>query len=139
MKNEMYQLPTIEFIGGETETFIWNLWSLGPNEKINKNTPFNASGHIVTFSLIEFSNKHGTPVISKGCQLIEDENHILSKASVTLNTSETLNLTGKYIYQLTVRNGEGEAEIPGQGIFFIARNIDKSAASGTSVLRTRVN
>ena len=126
MKNPLYQLPAIEFIGGETETIEWNLWSIGPEDPPTKDTPFDATGCTVTFSLTYATNKSETPLVSKACTLASDSSGFMSRASVSLEPSDTVGLNGKFIYQLTIVNQDGEVEIPGQGYFFININIDKS-------------
>lgn len=133
MKTSAFILPTMEFIGGNTETYVWNLWALAPGEKPNKEQPFNANGCTVTFSVIEFNNRFGEPLISKKCTLsdaVGDGN--MSTATVTLSPSETYQLSGKFIYQVTVQGSDGETELPGQGIIYINENIDKALISGHS-------
>lgn len=138
MNNPIYQLPTIEFIGGETTTIVFNLWALSPNEKPNKGLPYNANGCTVTFSLIDSNNKTGNPLLSKKCTLLSEEDGTSPRASVTISPSETVNQSGRFIYQITVRNGAGETEIPGQGIAYINLNIDRSLISGAAKMM-RIN
>ena len=45
--------------------------------------------------------------------------------TVTLESLESVNLFGKYIYQITIQDRDGEVEIPSQGIMYITNNIDK--------------
>lgn len=140
MKNPLYVLPTLEFIGGETHTYIWNLWHLGPNERPNMDTPYNASGQTVTFSLINFSDQYGNvnePIISKRCELRQNEDGVSCIAVTYLAAEETKELAGKYIYQLTVTNSAGEAEIPGKGIMFINWNIDNKLIGTTDMLMAK--
>lgn len=135
MKNPIYQFPTIEFIGGETSTFIWNLWSLTPNEKPNQQEPFNASGCTVTFSLINFSDRFldfAPPILSKKCELRENTDGLLCIAVTNLASLDTVDLEGKFIYQLTINSPSGEAEVPGQGIFYINGNIDRALVKGSA-------
>ena len=133
-----YDLPKIEFIGGNTETILLNLWHIGPNDLPHRGTAFNATGCTVTFSVIDFTNKNGQPLLSKAGSLIQDDNGVLSRVTVTLDSADTLNISGKYIYQVTIKNSDGTPEIPGQGIIHIHQNIDKNAASGTVENRIRI-
>ena len=45
---------------------------------------------------------------------------------VTLDPLDTVDLCGKYIYQITIKDINGNIEIPKQGILFITNNINKS-------------
>lgn len=45
---------------------------------------------------------------------------------VVLLPEETVDLVGKFIYQITIQDISGEIEIPDQGIIRIANNINKS-------------
>ena len=54
-----------------------------------------------------------------------DEDAAYNIAKVTLDADDTMELTGKYIYQITVKDRDGMAEIPDQGIMMIANNINK--------------
>ena len=44
---------------------------------------------------------------------------------VVLLPEETVDLFGKFIYQITIQDISGEIEIPDQGILRIANNINK--------------
>jgi len=46
--------------------------------------------------------------------------------AVTLDPLDTVDLCGKYIYQITIKDINGNIEIPKQGILFITNNINKS-------------
>lgn len=46
--------------------------------------------------------------------------------TVTLSPTETVDLSGKYIYQIIIRDIDGDVEIPKQGILYITNNINKT-------------
>jgi len=73
-------------------------------------------------------DKTGDPLISKSLtfSIGDDETGVKNIASVDLLPADTLGLWGKYIYQITIKDIDGEAEIPNHGIFFIAHNINES-------------
>ena len=52
--------------------------------------------------------------------------HESRSAHQALLPQETVNLYGKYIYQITIQDMSGETEIPSQGILGITNNIDKA-------------
>ena len=58
--------------------------------------------------------------------MIYDETGTIDNVlTVTLESLESVNLFGKYIYQITIQDRDGEVEIPSQGIMYITNNIDK--------------
>jgi len=116
---DFFTLPEIQFVGGAKQTFDFNL-------KTQSGGVFNAEGCTVDFSIIYYSNKYGTPVLSKECTLKQDINGIYSIVSVTLTSEDTVSLYDKYIYQLTIVDINGNADIPNQGIMYIANNINKN-------------
>ena len=72
----------------------------------------------------------GSPIVSKVMTIsenpaLESNNQLL----VHLDTNETVELSGKYIYQVTIKDAEGNVEIPKQGILLITKNIDKGFIS----------
>lgn len=119
MQSKVYNLPEISFVGGETRDLLFRL--ITDSGKI-----FNASGATAAFSVVGSTNRTGTPLISKKMDIIADDNGIESVLTVTLLPAETVNLFGKYIYQISIRDLSGETEIPSQGILCITNNIDKS-------------
>ena len=47
----------------------------------------------------------------------DDETGVKNIATVDLVPNDTLGLYGKYIYQITIKDIDGEVEIPNQGYF----------------------
>ena len=116
-----YTLPTIEFVGGETQDLRYNLF------KETGKSPYSLSGCTSTFSMVSYTNKNGEPVITKAMRILEDDKTGIDNVlSVVLTPQETVGLSGKYIYQITIEDGFGNTEIPKQGIIFIVNNIHKS-------------
>ena len=117
---DIYTLPTIEFVGGETEKLFFNMYY--------KNTryPFDLEGCEARFSVISYLNRYATPILSKDMEIAAGEtcDNVLK---VILNPSDTVQLNDKYIYQITVRHKtKGIVDIPKQGILYIINNIDKT-------------
>lgn len=119
MQTKICNLPEISFVGGETREFRFPL-------RDKKGKVFDASGATAIFSVVGAMNRTGVPIVSKPMDLIADENGITSVLTVTLFPTETVNLFGKFIYQISIRDFYGEIEIPSQGVLFITNNIDKS-------------
>ena len=118
MIGKVYNLPEITFVGGETHDLRFHLFT--DTGKI-----FNASGCKATFSVVYSVNRTGSPVLSKSMTVLADDDGIESILAVTLLPTDTVNLYGKYIYQITIQDMFGETDIPSQGILGITNNIDK--------------
>lgn len=114
MRHDIYTLPEITMVGGQTETLQFRLFDANGD-------PF--SGASGNFAVVDFSDQEGDPVISKAVDISLGGSNI---ASVDLAPSDTLELHGKYIYQLTLYDTSDNVEIPGQGIMQITHNINQS-------------
>ncbi len=112
-----YVLPTIDFVGGATEKLSFNTFFRKNKE------PFSLSGCTAQFSVISFTNKNGEPIISKAMGTTSGNGNVLT---VDLISSDTLEMCGKYIYQITIKDGSNNTEIPKQGLMYITNNIDKN-------------
>lgn len=128
-----YNLPEITFVGGESQELAFNLYT--PNYY-----PFDmeADERIANFSIIHYANRdYETPILavsstdSQPQVIIQNgKEGVLNRVLVSLRPSDTLYLSGKYIYQLTLTNSSGEvADIPSQGILYINRNINPNFLS----------
>ena len=115
-----YTLPTIDFVGGETQDLVFNLFFY------KNKCPFSTTGVSANFAIVSFTNKMGTPILTKPMEgAFNDEGTINNVLTVTLEPSETVGLNGKYIYQIQIRDIDGDVEIPKQGILYITNNINK--------------
>ena len=115
-----YTLPTIDFVGGETQDLVFNLFFY------KNKRPFSTTGVSANFAIVSFTNKMGTPILTKPMEGdFNDEGTINNVLTVTLEPSETVGLNGKYIYQIQIRDIDGDVEIPKQGILYITNNINK--------------
>lgn len=119
-----YTLPTIDFVGGETQDLSFNVYFY------KNNRPFSLTGCTSNFSIVSCNNRGGAPILNKQMDSIFNEagtsNNVLI---VTLEPTETVDLSGKYVYQITIRDIDGDVEIPKQGILYITNNINKSFIS----------
>ena len=113
-----YTLPTIEFIGGTSMPFVFHTYFRDGGR------PFELEMYDAVFSVINYVNDRGTPVIS----LPMDKGS--SSLRVTIPASATKNLVGKYIYQIMINGNSDESEAC-QGIFYIHNNIDKTRVGGS--------
>ena len=116
MQTTVYTLPEISFVGGETQEFYFYL-------KNYAGEPFYASGSSIDFAICNYSNKTGTPLLTYEPTLLADEEGVAGVIVLTIPKEDTALLAGKYIYQITIVDANGKAEIPNQGIMNIAKNI----------------
>ena len=116
MLNPIYNLPEIQFVGGETQKFAFRLFTPG-------GLPFDANGCNVDFAVVNYANKNGLPIFTRQATLLFGDDGIKNLAQVVLNARDTALLYGRYIYQITITSADGTTEIPGQGIMNITRNI----------------
>ena len=124
---DYYPLPNIDFVAGSTQDIDFHCYFWRNKE------PFDLRNCTAKFSITNFVNKTSRPVVSKDMEIrigtYDGEEDIENIFHVTLSKNDTINLYGKYIYQVTVHGPEGEIDIPGQGTIYINRNIDKAAAN----------
>ena len=115
-----YTLPTIDFVGGESQELLFNVYFYKGRK------PFSMTGCTSNFSIVDFRNKAGTPLLTKTMNVLENaDGSSFNVLSVDLTPSETYELSGKYIYQITIRDVNGNVEIPKQGLMYITNNINK--------------
>ena len=122
MQTNVYTLPEISFVGGETQEFNFHL-------KDYKGDPFDASGSSINFAICNYSNKTDTPLLSYTPTLLADEKGELSVVILNIPKEDTASLSGKFIYQITIVDVTGNSEIPNQGIMNIAKNIHQEYVS----------
>lgn len=121
MLNKIYRLPEIRFVGGSSEDLQFNLYQNESNPE-----PFSLFGGTANFSIVNFINKNSTPLVSKQMEIeLNDEETHYSKIKVSLVPADTVDLFGKFVYQITLRDVDGYVDIPHQGIINIHNNIDK--------------
>lgn len=123
-----YTLPTIDFVGGSTQNLRFRVfWH------VNK-YPFDLAKCAANFSIIDSINRNGTPRLSKPMQIasgdLDDGRVILNLLKVTLLPHETYEMSGKFIYQISIKESATRVEIPNCGIFYITKNINRSFITG---------
>lgn len=121
---KVYELPTICLVGG---------CFMPCNFHIHNNMngqPQDMTGCTAKFSVVNFLNKYGKPLIKKDMLVRQgtraEEAGLKSILYVELNSDDTKDLEGKFIYQITVEDDTGHAIIPKHGVMYVIHNIDKS-------------
>ena len=127
MRDDIYTLPQISIVGGQSKTLKFNLWT-------TNTAMFNAEDCSGNFSVVSYSDKSGEILISKTMTFeAGDDPTVSNVAVVNLLPQDTAYLYGKYIYQITIIDEDGNVEIPNQGILYIAYNIAGVGGTPSSV------
>ncbi len=129
MLNTIYTLPDVEFVGGETNEFLFPVY-----KDENKSVPLDLSGCTASFDVINIINKSGTPIVSKAMLTKQadpsDDASPYNILTVILSSSDTVNLCGKYVYQITIVDNKGNTALK-QGLLQIHGNINRNLLRDT--------
>lgn len=121
MLPEIYTLPTISFVGGSTQKLAFHIYDEGDKE------PLDATSYEAAFSVIDYVHKWRDPIFTKTMTISDTgDKGTRNILVVELVPSDTVDLAGKYVYQISVKDQDGNVDIPDQGILFITKNIHKS-------------
>lgn len=121
-----FALPQInDFIGGDSRELIFTV----TNEE---KRPLDVSSMSMLFSLIESGNKFGSPILEKKCfPALNGEHQVTCDFKVKLEPKDTAGLAGKFIYQLSVADHQGDVRT-GQGVLIINKNINEKGTLSQS-------
>lgn len=109
-----YELPEKTMIGGDYKELYWKL------RDMERGGYLDCHNLSMRFALIEYSNRSENPrVLKEG--LVVDNDDGSTEFKVILETHDTEELFGKYIYQITIEASE-EKQQSFQGIFNILKN-----------------
>ena len=124
MQTKLTTMPEWDFVGGETQKRTFTIYK-------PSGIAYDIPNGTASLSIVDFVNRDSYPLLEKQSSVAADANGKSCKVAFSLSPSDTLSLSGKYIYQVTIKDGNGNASIPYQGIMVIARNIDQPFLSGT--------
>jgi len=120
MYTNFYTLPEISFVGGATQILKFNL-------KDDTGEAFDLSNCTVDFSISDYSIRNSTAIVT----LTPTKSS--SMITVTIPATDTVGLSGKYIYQISIYDADGsEFQIPNQGLMHIAGNVNPAFISDHS-------
>lgn len=118
MINNVYSLPELDFVGGSSEDLVFHVYYGKTNPK-----PFGLTGCTANFSIVNFVNKNGAPVVSKTMTVRMDEAETFYNILfVSLEPDDTVDLFGKFVYQITIKDIDNNVDIPQQGVIYIHNN-----------------
>lgn len=122
-ENKYNRLPDFDMYGGDSSTWVVELFDT--NNKPHQMDP--TGTYTYTLSLLPYAVLTGTgdgsPVLIKDGSLSEDMDNGVPKALFSFQSNETINLRGKYVYQIEVDYPGGKKI--GQGNVFIRQNINR--------------
>ena len=122
-----YELPRIQIIGGVTAQWVFNLYT--PQGAL-----FDAYNCAADCSIVPFHDKTGPSAASFACSIVEGPTKLKSAILVQLAVEDTVNLHGKYVYQITIKmpggGVHGKIDIPLHGIVYIGKNINPEFITG---------
>ena len=119
MQTNNYTLPEWKFIGGETQTRIFTLYKMGGS------VAYDIPSASVELSIVDFVHPKSAPTSLGVTEIQRDDNGVFCNVYVKLSPIDTVNLSGKFIYQLSIKDESGNVSIL-KGIMYISENIDKS-------------
>lgn len=117
-KNNM-ALPEYSMTAGSTKEFYIPIYNPSGRR-------IDASGMTARYVIADFVNQNCRPYVVKDCSVVAQEGDTAASLFVTLDAEDTVNLYGKFIYQVTATAASGEIG-PMRGILNISPNNDKSA------------
>lgn len=123
MQTRQFSLPEWEMVGGESQKRLFTLCD-------STGLEYDVAGGSANFAIVDYVNRFGEPYLTKPINIIQSDTGVFSVLEVTLSPSETINLSGKYIYQLSISDSSGNIAIPKHGIIYILNNIDKKFVGG---------
>ena len=134
MQTCIYTLPELTFVAGDVQELSFRLLE-------RDKSLYNANHCEGNFAICNYSNKIGTPLVSIQPTFISGEEADYKYIfHVVIPTWDTIDLYGKYIYQLTIKDDTGRYEVPNHGIMNITRNINQPYfTTGKNNIITRKN
>lgn len=119
MCDTSYTLPTVTFVGGATQDLYFYTYFYADKR------PMDMTACQCNFAVVDYINRSGAPVISKTMDILSGKEGVENTLSVTLDAKDTVSMRGKYIYQITIKDPDGDTEIPNQGLMYVTDNINK--------------
>ena len=121
--NTPFLLKEINIIGGDYCEMLFHVNDSDFGEKIS------ISDLSLNFSLVEYKNRYGTPLINRNCEISTTNP---TAFLMVLYPEDTRDFSGKYIYQVTVQAPNNKQQ-SFQGVLTIDKNINPTAfADNTS-------
>lgn len=114
--NSPFLLKEINIIGGDYQEILLLVSDMSNSESLA------IEDLTLNFSLVEYKNRYGTPLINRNCAINSDGSAFI----ITLLPEDTKDFSGKYIYQISVQAPNNKCQ-SFQGIMTIDKNINPNA------------
>jgi len=111
-------LPDWEFVGGVTQEYDFTLRS-------ENGYFYDIPGATASLAVAPFVNPKDAVIVKQGF-IIANSSGVNCVAHFSLDKNDTVNLHGKFIYQISVKNIDGTMAPPMRGRMYITENIDKT-------------
>lgn len=112
----IYNLPKIHIIGGEYQQLVFNF-------KTPSGESYTTQGYNIDFSAVKWGDAASNPDITKSGTMTLNETRTGSIVEFELLPEDTVELSGRYVYQIIIMIDKKKIKIPGKGILEINRNI----------------
>ena len=119
MQTKTYSLPEWNFVGGETQKRTFTLYEAEDDER------YNLQGATAEVVIVDFVNCRTAPKLRKEVSIQMDANENYCEAVVMLSPTDTIDLFGKFIYQITIKDVVGNVAAL-KGTMRISENINKA-------------
>lgn len=111
-------LPDWEFVGGVTQEYDFTL-------RAESGYFYDIPGATASLAVAPFVNPRDAVLVKAG-SIIPNSAGANCIVHFLLDKNDTLNLHGKFIYQISIKNVDGTMAPPMRGRMYIIENIDKS-------------
>lgn len=109
------QLPDWNFVGGSTQSRTFQFTNLEGIE-------YDVEEGVAYFAVQHYVNG-GSPVITKQVSVSASQGGNYCAVAVTLDSADTAQLEGSFVYQIAVQDSKGHLAIPYHGRMHITKNI----------------
>lgn len=120
--NPPFKLQNLTIIGGDYQEILFHI------RDEDRGGLMDLENLELQFSLIDYKNRYGTPLISRACEISPNDN---TAFLVVLYPDDTKDYADNYIYQVTVKAPNNKQK-SFQGVITIDKNIDPNAFSATT-------
>lgn len=117
--NYPYSLPRYAMTAGESKELTIPIYNCAGRQ-------IDMTDMTARFAISDLINQDSEPFVIKSCAIVVPAGEDCAVLTVELNTVDTVNLHGQYIYQVTVKNQDGLLGVM-KGILTIAANYDRAA------------
>ena len=122
MQTKPFSLPEWSLAGGETRRRTFTLY------QDENGLVYNIPGASAQIAVVDFVNQHSEAKFTKPAEITMNDDGQYCEVLVELSPTDTVNLHGKYIYQLTIKDANGNVAAL-KGIMYISENVDKAFIS----------